>query len=82
MITIDLRQQPLTITELLRRAETDVIRIVSPSGQAFILEESDEAFEQEVERLGKSEQFMAFLAERAKERGVVTIDELEQQLKP
>jgi len=78
MITIDLRQEPLTLTELLRRAETSVVRIVSATGQVFILEESEESFEQEVERLGKSEKFMAFLAERAKEPAIMSLDEYEQ----
>jgi len=80
MITIDLRQEPLTILELLLRAERDVIRIVSPSGRAFILEESDEAFEQEVERLGQSDRFMAFLAERAREPVGISLDEFEKSI--
>jgi hypothetical protein len=80
MITIDLRQEPLTLPELLQRAEMNVIRIVSASGQVFILEESEESFEQEVERLGKSDKFLAFLAERAKEPAVMSLDEYEQFL--
>jgi hypothetical protein len=80
MITIDLRKEPLTLLELLLRAERDGVRIVSPSGRAFILEESDETFEQEVERFGKSEKLMAFLSERDQEPVVMTLDEFEKEL--
>ena len=80
MITIDLRHKPLTLSELLHWAEQDVIRIVSASGRAFILEESDESFEQEVARLGNSERFMTFLAERSREPADMSLEEFERTI--
>ena len=79
MRTLDLRQQKTTVDELLRFARAETVRIVNADGDEFILEAAD-AFEREVAELGQSEKFMAFLAERSKEPGVVALDDLERKL--
>jgi hypothetical protein len=79
MITLDLRDQTVTIEELLRIASAESVLIRSNGGQEFILEAADE-FEREVAVLGSSEKFMQFLAERSKEPGAVTIEQLKQEL--
>jgi predicted ATPase len=79
MRTLDLRQQKTTVDELLRFARAETVRIVNADGDEFILEAAD-AFEREVAELGQSEKFMAFLAERSKEPGVVSLDDLERKL--
>ena len=50
-------------------------------GQEYILESANE-FEQEVARLGQSEKFMNFLAERRKESRRIPLEEVERRLKP
>lgn len=79
MRTLDLRQQQVTVTELLRVARTEAVRIVDEEGEEFIVEAAD-AFEREVTELGQSEKFVAFLAERSKEPGVISLDDLERKL--
>jgi len=73
MKTLDLRQQHVTVDELLRFARTEPVRIVAEEGDEFILEVAD-ACEREVAELGQSEKFMAFLAERSQEPGVISLD--------
>ncbi|MFN8492606.1 MAG: hypothetical protein U0350_33705 [Caldilineaceae bacterium] len=81
MKTVDLAKQDMTISELLKWAEAKPVRILSRTGHSFILEETDLEFEHEVALFGQSDQFMSFLAERAKELGGMTLDEFEQTLK-
>ena len=76
MRTLDLRQQQVTVVELLQFARTESVRIVDEEGAEFILEAAD-AFEREVAELGQSEPFMSFLAERSKEPGGISLEELE-----
>jgi hypothetical protein len=52
---------------------------VAEEGDEFILEVA-EAFEREVAELGQSEKFMEFLAERSKEPGSVSLDDLARKL--
>jgi hypothetical protein len=79
MKTFDLRQQQVTVAELLRYARTEAVRIVNEEGDEFILEAA-EAFAREVTELGQSDKFMAFLAERSKEPGVISLEDLERKL--
>ena len=78
MKTIDLAEQAVTVDELLTWATQDVLRILTTNGHSYILEETDAAFEQEVEQLGQSEPFLAFLATRAQELGGMSLDEFAQ----
>jgi hypothetical protein len=80
MITIDLRQQPLTVWELLKRAEHDIVRIVSTNGQEFMLVTSEESLEEEAKRLGQSDKFMQFLAERAQQPATLSLQEVKQRI--
>lgn len=79
MKTLDLRQQYPTVDELLRVARTETVRIVNAEGDEFILEAAD-AFAREAAELGQSEKFMRFLAERVKEPGRLSLDDLERSL--
>jgi hypothetical protein len=79
MIKLDLRQKKLTLEELLHFASLDSVLILANDGKEFILEAADE-FEREVALLGQSEKFMEFLAERSKEKGVISIEEIERKL--
>ena len=79
MRTLDLRQQQVSVADLLQCARTETVYILNEEGEAFILEAAD-AFEREVAQLGQSDAFMAFLAERAKEPGLRSFDDLERKL--
>ena len=45
----------------------------------FLLEPADE-FDREVAMLGQSEKFMHFLAERSKEKGTISLEQLKREL--
>lgn len=81
MITLDLRQQQITLEELFRAARSESVLIVTDEGQEYILEAADE-FDREVAELGRSQKFRDFLAERQKESGRIPLEEIERRLKP
>lgn len=80
MKTIDLRNQPLTIRELLRLAQSDSLLILTDDDHSYTLEEADE-FEKEVARLGRSARFEGFLNKRGREPGSVSLEEIEERLR-
>jgi len=63
---IDLTQEQPSVDDLLRLAAGGPVRIRSRNGEEFILESAD-AFDREVAELSRSETFLSFLAERARE---------------
>ncbi len=79
MKTVDLRQQDVTIDEVLRSVGDDVIRVTSREGADFVLEAAN-AFEREARELGESATFMEFLASRAAEPGNVPLAVIEARL--
>jgi hypothetical protein len=79
MKTLDLRQQTVTVEELLQIASSDSVLIRANDGQEFYLEPADE-FEREVATLGQSEKFMQFLAERSSEPGAIPLEDLQREL--
>ena len=79
MKTIDLRRQQIALDELLRSVGGDVVRITSKDGDEFVLEAAG-AFEREVDELGRSAKFMAFLAERSAEPGRRSLADIESSL--
>ena len=79
MKTLDLGQQAVTVEELLHIASSDSVFIRASDGQEFILEPADE-FHREVAMLGQSEKFMQFLAERSKEKGTISLEQLKHEL--
>jgi hypothetical protein len=79
MTTIDLKQQQPSIDELLRMAAGDPVRIRNQDGEEFILESAD-AFDREVTDLSRSEPFMSFLADRAREPGRTKLEDIERRL--
>jgi hypothetical protein len=79
MITLDLRIQHLTIDELFQAATSEAVHVIAKDGTIFVLEPADE-FEREIMQLGQSEKFMAFLAERSKETGGISLEEAIKRL--
>ncbi|BAU11523.1 hypothetical protein LEP3755_20220 [Leptolyngbya sp. NIES-3755] len=79
MRTLDLRQNAISVAELLQAAREEALIILGEDGSKFILEAADD-FEQEVSELGQSEKFMAFLADRAQEPGNLSLEDIEQRL--
>ena len=79
MKTLDLRQESVTLEQLLQVASTESVLILSQNGRPYIIETA-EAFEQEVAELGQSQKFMSFLAERSTEQGTISLDEIEHRL--
>ena len=53
--------------------------MIAKDGTIFVLEPADE-FEREVAQLGQSKPFMAFLAERAKETGGISLEDAIKRL--
>jgi hypothetical protein len=79
MKTIDLREAKLSIDELLEMAAGEAVLLRSRSGDEFVLEAAD-AFDREVEELGRSKKFMAFLNEAFQEPGRIPIEAIERRL--
>lgn len=79
MIILDLRTQHLTIDELFQAAASEGVHVIAKDGTIFVLEPADE-FEREVAQLGQSKPFMAFLAERSKETGGISLEEAMKRL--
>ncbi|MGH9836998.1 MAG: hypothetical protein ACREBD_01120 [Blastocatellia bacterium] len=79
MKTIELTSDAPTLHELVKLADRENVIIRTAQGRQFLLAELDD-FELEVERLKNSEEFMAFLDERSKERGTTSIEELRKEL--
>ena len=79
MKTIDLEQEQLSIDELLQFAAVDPVLIRNKNGAEFILEAA-EAFDREIGELSRSERFMSFLAERSKEPGTTSLEDIERRL--
>jgi hypothetical protein len=79
MKTIDLNHEQPSIGDLLQWAIADPVLIRNLNGQEFVLEAAD-AFEREVAELSRSESFMSFLAERAKEPGKTTLEEIDRRI--
>ncbi|NJO41435.1 MAG: hypothetical protein HC769_13825 [Cyanobacteria bacterium CRU_2_1] len=79
MRTLDLRQQPMTLEELLQVASQESVLILAKDGSEFVLETAN-AFEREVAKLGQSEKFLAFLAERSQESGGTSLEAIERRL--
>ena len=79
MTRLDVRQQPLSVDELLQLASDDAVLVVNRDGNEFLVEAAD-AFDREAAQLAGSEKFMSFLAERCKEPGSVPLEEVERRL--
>ncbi len=79
MTTVDLRERPVTVDELLQLASTDAVVIVNQDGNEFVIEAAD-AFDREAAQLGASAKFMSFLAERSREPGSLSLDDVERRL--
>jgi hypothetical protein len=79
MKTVDLRQNEITVKELLHLAVKEAVFIVAENGREFVLEEADE-FDKEIAALSSSEKFINFLKERAKEPATLSLDEVEKEL--
>ena len=79
MKTIKLDKESPSVEELLAIARLETVLLVSPDGGSFVLEEADD-FDREVAELGNSEKFMGFLAERCREKCVISIQQFAEEL--
>lgn len=79
MKTIELTHDTPSLRELVELADEENIIIKTPKGREFILAELDD-FEFEVAQLKNSEEFLAFLDERSKERGTTSVEKLRKEL--
>ncbi len=79
MITLDLRQKPVSVDELLHLAADDSVVVVNRDGKQYIVEAAD-AFDREAAELGQSAKFASVLAECSRESGSVPLDEIERRL--
>ncbi len=79
MKTLDLGTHEVTVDELLQSARTEAVRVRSKDGDEFVLEAAD-AFEREVIELASSAKFMSSLAQRSKEEGSVSLEDIKQRL--
>ena len=79
MTKLDVRQNPVSVDELLRLASGDAVVVVSRDGNEFLVEAVD-ALDREAAQLAGSDQFMSFLSERGKEPGSVPLEEIERRL--
>jgi len=79
MKTVNLSKESPSINELLIMARSKSLLLVADDGTTYLLEEADN-FDQEAAQLGNSRRFMKFLANRSKERGVISIEEFAEEL--
>jgi hypothetical protein len=75
----EVREAKLSIDEHLEMAAGEAVFLRSRSGDEFVLEAAD-AFDREVEELGRSQKIMAFLNEAFQEPGRIPIEEIERRL--
>jgi len=79
MKTVNLSKESPSVNELLAMAREKSVLLVSDDGTTYLLEEAG-SFDREVAVLGSSERFMRFLKKRSKEKSVISIDELTDEL--
>ena len=79
MTKLDVRQQSLSVDELLRLASDEPVVVVNRDGNEFVVEAAD-TFDRESAQLAGSDKFMSFLSERCKEPGSVPLEEIERRL--
>lgn len=79
MITLDLREESITVEELFHLARADSVLVRNRDGGEFVVEAAD-AFDHEVAELQHSDKFMTFLAERCQEKGSVSLEDIERRL--
>ncbi len=79
MKTIELTPDTPSLYELVELADQENIIIKTAQGKQFVLAELDD-FDLEVDKLRNSKEFMAFLEQRSKERGITSIEQLRQEL--
>lgn len=85
MKTVDLVATPPTTQALLDLASEDSVIIRMPNGKAFLITEVDETsedddFADEVARTRRNQALMTLLAERSKEAGKHSLDQVRARL--
>jgi PHD/YefM family antitoxin component YafN of YafNO toxin-antitoxin module len=80
MRTIELNSESPSLPDLLKIAHEEPVLIRTTSGEEFVLGAVDD-FEREVELLHASPALRELLAERRKEQGATTLDELRASLR-
>jgi hypothetical protein len=79
MKTVDLTQEQIDLSSLLRLAQNEPILLLTAEGQEFLLSEADD-FEREVDALRTSKFFQQFLDERSAGKNKISLDELELEI--
>lgn len=79
MKTVDLTQEQIDLTSLLRLAQNEPILLLTAEGQEFLLSKADD-FEREVDALRTSKSFQQFLDERSAGKNKISLDELELEI--
>lgn len=79
MKTVDLTHEHPSIDDLLELAAGNPVLIRKQDGQEFLLETAD-GFDREVAELSRSERFMSFLADRSKESGRKSLEEIDRRV--
>jgi hypothetical protein len=86
MKDIDLAAAPTRTEDMLQLAEHDQLVVRTPAGKVFLItevnggEEADEAFEQEVALTRANKALRQVLAERSREPGRYSLDEVREKL--
>ncbi|MEZ4860258.1 MAG: hypothetical protein R3C14_03090 [Caldilineaceae bacterium] len=85
MKTVDLVATPPTTEALLDLASEDSMLIRMPNGKAFLITQVDETLEEadfadEVAHTRRNQALMALLAERSKEAGKHSLDQVRERL--
>ncbi len=79
MKSVDLRNENLSLSQLLHMAEDEAVLVLTPDGHEFIVAEADD-FDAEVEALRKSARFQSFLDRRTRDKSRVPIGDIEKEI--
>jgi predicted ATPase len=77
--TINLSNDIPTLIELLKLARKESLILKTDTGEEFVISQIDD-FDYELARQRQNQELMAFLDERFQEKGVYTLEEVEQML--
>ncbi len=79
MKSVDLRNENLSLSQLLHMAEDEAVLVLTPDGHEFIVAEADD-FDAEVEALRQTARFQSFLDRRTRDKSRVPIGDIEKEI--
>ena len=80
MKIIDLNQEKLTLSQVLKMAREENLILKTPQGSEFVLAETDD-FEREVSLVRRNKSLMNLLARRSREKTKYSLDQVKKKLK-